>query len=146
MDTLIRPAEWNSERERIRAIREAVFVREQNVPMELEWDDQEESAQHFLVFRTGIPVGTGRLTTDGKIGRMAISKAARGLGLGAQLLIAICNHAKQHGYRKVYLHAQQHAKGFYAKAGFTTEGPVFYEAGIPHIKMLQEFGCPLQKS
>lgn len=138
MTILVRPADWHCERSSIRTIREKVFVQEQKVPTELEWDDQEESAQHFLVFLDEKVVGTGRLTKEGKVGRMAISKTVRGQGLGAQLLRAICDYAQQSGYHRIYLHAQQHAEGFYTKAGFCKEGSVFYEAGIPHIKMARE--------
>ncbi|MCO1334321.1 GNAT family N-acetyltransferase [Microbulbifer sp. OS29] len=138
MRELVRHASWNSDRHRIRTIREAVFIQEQQVPADLEWDEQEETAEHFLVFSDNIAVGTGRLTPDGKIGRMAIKKSSRGLGLGAELLKVICHHALQNGYQRVYLHAQQHAEGFYVRSGFIVEGTIFYEAGIPHIKMVKE--------
>ncbi|WP_299581122.1 GNAT family N-acetyltransferase [uncultured Microbulbifer sp.] len=138
MAILVRPADWNSESDSIRAIRETVFVLEQKVPAELEWDDQEGDAQHFLVFKNERAVGTGRLSKDGKVGRMAISKSDRGEGLGAQLLQVICEYAEQRGYPNIYLHAQQHAQGFYAKAGFSAQGEIFHEAGIPHLKMVLE--------
>ncbi|MFA0812106.1 GNAT family N-acetyltransferase [Microbulbifer epialgicus] len=137
MAIFVRPADWQTERDSIRAIRQAVFVEEQKVPADLEWDNQEESSQHFLVFQGGAAVGTGRLTQAGKIGRMAIDKKVRGQGLGAELLKAIFEYAQQQGYRQIFLHAQQQAQGFYSKAGFSAEGKVFFEAGIPHIKMVQ---------
>ncbi|QFT54739.1 GNAT family N-acetyltransferase [Microbulbifer sp. THAF38] len=138
MAVLVRPADWQKEQESIRAIREAVFVQEQKVPADLEWDNLEESSQHFLVFNEGVAVGTGRLGKNGKIGRMAIKQSARGLGLGAQLLNCICDYAKQRGLFNIYLHAQQHAQGFYTRGGFIAEGEIFYEAGIPHIKMVRQ--------
>ncbi|WHI47454.1 GNAT family N-acetyltransferase [Microbulbifer sp. JMSA004] len=137
MPIAIRLADWNIDRDAIRSIREAVFVQEQQVPADLEWDDQEETSQHFLVFRETIPVATGRLTQGGKIGRMAVQKSSRGSGIGAQLLQAICEQAKVQNFQQVHLHAQQHAEGFYLQAGFEVEGDMFYEAGIPHIKMVR---------
>ncbi|WP_444925185.1 GNAT family N-acetyltransferase [Microbulbifer sp. DLAB2-AF] len=138
MAALVRPADWQKEQDSIRTIREAVFVQEQKVPACLEWDNQEESSQHFLVLNGDVAVGTGRLSKNGKVGRMAIMPFARGKGLGAQLLKAICDFAKQQGFRSVYLHAQQHAEGFYIRSGFIPEGETFYEANIPHIKMIRQ--------
>ncbi|AWF81133.1 GNAT family N-acetyltransferase [Microbulbifer sp. A4B17] len=137
MPVAIRLADWNTDRDAIRSIRQAVFVQEQQVPADLEWDDQEETSQHFLVYRKTIPVATGRLTQGGKIGRMAVQKSSRGLGIGAQLLQAICEQAQKQNFQRVHLHAQQHAQGFYLQAGFEVEGNVFNEAGIPHIKMVR---------
>ncbi|WP_444930878.1 GNAT family N-acetyltransferase [Microbulbifer sp. SSSA002] len=137
MSIAIRPADWNTDRKAIRSIREAVFVQEQQVPADLEWDDQEETSQHFLAYSEALPVATGRLTKEGKIGRMAVQKSSRGLGVGAKLLHAICEHARQQNHQHLYLHAQQQAQGFYLRAGFEVEGEVFYEAGIPHVKMVR---------
>ena len=135
----IRPADWDSDREMIRAVRDVVFIQEQKVDPAIEWDDQETSAQHFLVFADGLAVGTGRLATSGKIGRMAILKNLRGHGLGQQLLESICEHALAQGFASVYLHAQRHAEEFYCKSGFIPVGEEFFEAGIPHIKMVRKF-------
>lgn len=135
----IRPADWTRERAQIRSVREAVFVREQQVAPDIEWDDQEDSAQHFLVLRDGVAIGTGRLLPSGKIGRMAILKIERGSGLGARLLVHICEFAQRRGATSVYLHAQCHAEDFYRKAGFLAEGEVFSEANIPHVKMVRHF-------
>ncbi|SHE63240.1 hypothetical protein SAMN04487965_0309 [Microbulbifer donghaiensis] len=140
MATIIRPADWATERASIRAVREEVFIREQKVDPDIEWDDQEETAQHFLVLEDGVAVGTGRITAAGKIGRMAILKSVRGSGLGFRLLEAICEYAREAGVNRVYLHAQRHAEGFYSKAGFVADGPEFVEANIPHIKMVRHFG------
>ncbi|MDP5208944.1 MULTISPECIES: GNAT family N-acetyltransferase [unclassified Microbulbifer] len=138
MAIVVRTANWHSERSTIRTIRETVFVREQKVPADLEWDTLEESAQHFLVFEDGVAIGTGRLTAGGKIGRLAIKKSARGLGYGAQLLETICEHARHLGHQRVYLHAQQQAQGFYSRSGFVVEGDIFSEANIPHIRMVRD--------
>lgn len=139
METLIRAADWNRDRELIRRVREAVFVREQKVDPAIEWDDQEETAQHFLVMNGDEPLGTGRITVGGKIGRMAITKSARGTGLGFRLLEFICDYARKRGFDSVYLHAQTHAEGFYRRAGFVPEGEEFVEADISHIRMVRRF-------
>ncbi|WP_299943485.1 GNAT family N-acetyltransferase [uncultured Microbulbifer sp.] len=138
MAAVIRTANWHSERSAIRSIRDAVFVREQKVPADLEWDTLEESARHFLVFKDGEAIGTGRLTADGKIGRLALIKSARGLGYGAKLLETICEHAQTLGHQRVYLHAQQQAQGFYSRVGFVVKGDIFSEANIPHIRMVRD--------
>lgn len=132
-------ADWERDLKPIRQIRETVFIREQAVDPAIEWDDQETTATHFLVQLQGEPVATGRLTIDGKIGRMAVLPAFRGQGLGLCLLEAICAHARSAGLKRVYLHAQCHAEGFYAKGGFQVTGGQFEEAGIPHIKMELRF-------
>ncbi|WP_346836406.1 GNAT family N-acetyltransferase [Microbulbifer sp. SAOS-129_SWC] len=140
MSVEIRPADWAREREQIRSVRDAVFVREQQVDPKIEWDDCEARAQHFLVLRDGTAVGTGRLLPSGKIGRMAILQCERGTGLGLRLLAQICDFARQRGDKEVYLHAQCHAEDFYHKAGFSTAGGVFSEADIPHVKMVRALG------
>ncbi|WP_323844405.1 GNAT family N-acetyltransferase [Microbulbifer magnicolonia] len=139
MTTIIRAADWNDDRVLIRQIREAVFIREQKVDPAIEWDDQEESAQHFLAMNGAEPLGTGRITASGKIGRMAVVKSARGSGLGFRLLEFICDYARGRGFDSVYLHAQTHAEGFYRKAGFVPAGEEFIEADIPHIRMVRRF-------
>ncbi len=131
----IRTADWEADRDHLRAIRDAVFIREQGVDPAIEWDDQEEVAQHFLVLRDGNPVGTGRILPGGKIGRMAILPELRGTGLGLRLLQSICTFARSNGLPRVYLHAQRHAEAFYRKAGFVPVGGEFEEAGIAHIRM-----------
>ncbi|MEW5249825.1 GNAT family N-acetyltransferase [Microbulbifer sp. 2201CG32-9] len=139
MSAKVNPADWHKDQSKIRALRDQVFVREQKVPAHIEWDDQEATAQHFLLHCDGSVVGTGRITTTGKIGRMAILREKRGLGLGRQLLESICHHAQTRGLDQVYLHAQCHAEAFYRKCGFEPVGEQFFEAGIAHIKMVRRF-------
>ena len=135
MSLFVRLADWQTDRDAIRSIRQKVFVDEQHVPPELEWDELEESAQHFLVYYENKPIGTGRLTGGGKIGRMAILKNARGLGAGLELLRRICKFAGLSGQKNVYLNAQVQAIPFYEKAGFVAAGDEFMEAGISHVRM-----------
>lgn len=137
LEITLRPADWERDRPLIRQVREAVFILEQQVDPALEWDEHETSAQHFLALRGKEPLATGRITADGKIGRMAVMQDARGLGLGARLLQAICEYAQTQGMHRVYLHAQTHALPFYRKAGFEVQGEEFMEAGIPHRKMVR---------
>ncbi|WP_237065063.1 GNAT family N-acetyltransferase [Microbulbifer guangxiensis] len=134
----IRVADWDRDLEQIRLVRETVFIREQRVDPAIEWDDQEAAATHFLAFLEGEPVATGRLTQTGKIGRMAVLPRYRKQGLGSRLLEIICEHARATGLQHVFLHAQCHARHFYANAGFRAVGGEFEEAGIPHIKMERE--------
>ncbi|MDE2202499.1 MAG: GNAT family N-acetyltransferase [Burkholderiaceae bacterium] len=127
---------WDAVREDARAIRYDVFVIEQNVPVELEWDAWDDQCWHALARDTaGRPVATGRLLPDGHIGRMAVRKEARGTGVGARVLEALIGKAQSLGYPELILNAQTHAMPFYARAGFTPEGEAFEEAGIPHRTM-----------
>lgn len=131
--------EWGALPTAARAIREAVFVREQHVPIELEWDEFDARSQHALAFGDAeVPVGTGRLLPDGRIGRMAVLPPWRGRGVGTAILSALVARAAGLGMPRVLLHAQSHAAGFYARCGFSTSGGEFLEAGIPHVTMLRD--------
>lgn len=121
-------------------LRKAVFVDEQQIPAELEWDEADKTALHALARnRFGLAVATGRLVEAtpgvGKIGRMAVAQAVRGSGIGRQVLEALVAQARRHGWREVMLHAQLSAVPFYLGAGFVARGPVFEEAGIGHQEM-----------
>ncbi len=128
--------DWDSLREHAQALRIEVFVVEQGVPVELEWDEADEVSTHAVAYdEAAQPVATGRLLPDGHIGRMAVRKSARGRGIGAQVLNALLEEAKRLGYRELVLHAQTHAVDFYARHGFLLRGEAFIEAGIPHRMM-----------
>lgn len=127
---------WSQARDTARAIRYAVFVEEQGVPVELEWDDQDEPSWHAVALADdGTPVATGRLLPDGHIGRMAVLASARGTGVGATVLQALMGKAVELGYAELVLNAQTHAAPFYERAGFAASGEPFEEAGIPHVEM-----------
>lgn len=133
MSISVRVCTWEEARERSGAIRYSVFVEEQGVPAELEWDEMDVSSWHALAFaEDGTAVATGRLLPDGHVGRMAVLKAARGTGMGARVLDALMAKAAELGYPELILNAQTHAERFYARVGF---GEEFEEAGIPHIEM-----------
>ena len=122
------------------ALRTEVFVQEQKIPIELEWDAEDETALHAVAYNgLGQAIGTARLlahTTDVcKIGRMAVKHALRGSGIGHALLQVLLPAAKQRGYSQVLLHAQRSAQRFYEQAGFAMTGEVFDEVGIPHVHM-----------
>jgi predicted GNAT family N-acyltransferase len=119
----------------IRAIRNAVFIDEQHIDPELEFDGLDESAIHALVAVDNKYVGTGRMLDDGHIGRIAILKDYRGRGLGARVVLALVAEAAHRGYPRVYLGAQTHAIDFYTGLGFTPFGEEFMDAGIPHLSM-----------
>jgi len=131
----IRLAEWPADLEILRSLRQEVFIREQSVPAELEWDGLDAQSRHTLAIADGIPIGTGRLLPDGHIGRMAVLREWRGQGVGSALLASLMDIARELGMRRVLLNAQVHALSFYQRHGFEAEGEEFLDAGIPHRRM-----------
>jgi len=125
----------------INAIRKEVFILEQGVPPELEFDGLDDTAAHVLAFVSDQPVGTGRVLADGHIGRIAVLCDCRGQGLGAEIVLALVDEAAKAGCNEVYLGAQKHAVGFYEKLGFVAYGEDFMDAGIPHIHMKMSIGA-----
>ncbi len=133
---IVEQTDWVHDRSRLAAVRRTVFIEEQGVPEDLEWDEHDASSLHFLASTIdGAPIGCARLLTDGHIGRMAVVQDWRGQGVGHALLAAVLNAARQRGLVAVALSAQVHAAGFYAAAGFAPEGEAYEEAGIPHVAM-----------
>lgn len=121
----------------IRAVREEVFVLEQGIPAELEWDEQDSIAQHVLAYdQHNNPIGTGRILANGRIGRMAVLSAWRRQGVGAALLQQLIELARAQQHKHVYLAAQAQAMPFYQRHGFKPKGQVYQEAGIIHQKMI----------
>ena len=122
-------------------LRFEVFVDEQGVPVEEERDALDDSATHLLALQDGTPVGTARIVFQddtAKIGRVCVVKTARGTGLGAKLIEACVNVARnQAGITRAKLGAQTHAIGFYEKLGFEVYGPVYLDAGIDHRDMVK---------
>ena len=122
------------------AIRYAVFVEEQNIPADLEWDAMDALCLHAVAYDdNNQAIGTGRLLPDGHIGRMAVLESARGPGIGAAILLTLMEQAKHRGQMAVQLNAQVTAESFYQREGFTREGELFDEAGIPHVHMTHNF-------
>jgi YbgC/YbaW family acyl-CoA thioester hydrolase len=134
---------WQELGEDARRIRTQVFVEEQRIPVELEWDEADADALHAVAYnRLGQAVATGRLlpASDGtaQIGRMAVHQVLRGCRVGEQVLRALAAQAQRRGDRRVELHAQRTARSFYERLGFRAEGEPYQEAGIPHIDMRSE--------
>jgi predicted GNAT family N-acyltransferase len=126
---------WGTDRPALQEIRRAVFIDEQQVAESEEWDDDDPVSVHALATLNREPVGTGRLNPAGKIGRIAVVAGMRGRGIGATILRLLLQEAHRRGLREPYLHAQLQAVPFYEKFGFTSEGEVLDEAGIPHVRM-----------
>jgi predicted GNAT family N-acyltransferase len=127
---------WVELRAAAQTVRLPVFVGEQGIPEHLEMDDHDPVAVHAVVcLPDGQAVATGRLLTDGRIGRMAVLPAYRNRGLGAQVLAALLAAAEARGQHRQYLHAQMRAVPFYQRHGFTSVGASYLEAGIEHCSM-----------
>lgn len=140
MNFEIRLGTWTELQAFAQSIRHKVFIVEQNVPVELEWDDMDPICVHAVAFdASGQAVGTGRLLPDGHIGRMAVLPTARGTGVGSAILLALMRQAEQRGDQSVLLNAQTYAQAFYRKHGFVAYGDEFMDAGIPHVQMRYSF-------
>lgn len=137
-DYEISVASWSIDADDLKTIRTSVFIEEQNVPVELEWDGLDPNCTHFIVRSDSKAIATARLKSDGQIGRMAVLKPYRNLGVGSRLLTEVLNYAKGAGFNSIYLHAQIQVIGFYQKFDFTTEGEEFMDAGIPHRAMVKK--------
>jgi len=138
----IKIANWSklSDRKAIKAIRETVFIDEQNVPIELEWDDLDDECLHLLVTdRQTNGIATARMqekNTTAHIGRMSVLKPYRRQGIGSLMLEKLLEQARQSGVKEIELNAQTAAIHFYQRYGFVSIGEEFQDAGIPHYKMI----------
>jgi predicted GNAT family N-acyltransferase len=127
----------------LRAVRDEVFVDEQQVPVELEHDALDPLCTHVLArLLDGTAVGTARLTPERHIGRMAVRAPWRGRGVGDALLLSLVDEARRRDWPEVRLNAQAPAIGFYLRHGFMPEGPRFVEAGIEHQAMVRPLSGP----
>ncbi len=138
----VRLGSWQDLQHLSSPLRTQVFVHEQKVPAEMEWDEADATAVHGVVLnRMGLSLATGRLLQHaagvGRIGRMAVTKQMRGADLGQRVLQALMQAAKDRGDHQVVLHAQCSAEGFYKRSGFVPQGDIFEEAGIAHIAMVR---------
>lgn len=142
-DFLVTAIDWSHtpDRDACRAVREAVFVVEQHVPIEEEWDELDAVSQHVLARdAAGAAIGTGRLVPPqaggpARIGRMAVLADWRGRHVGDALLRALLEHARRLGCATLEMHAQSHAIPFYARHGFEAYGDEFFECEIAHRHM-----------
>ncbi len=131
---------WQDLQDRAQTVRTDVFVNEQGIKAEDEWDAADATAVHAVLSnRYGVPLGTARLlqpeTQVAQIGRMAVTRLMRGSGFGRALVDALMQVAKERGDKEVRLHAQRSAEGFYKRQGFVVHGEPFDEVGIAHIEM-----------
>ena len=123
----------------IKHIRRTVFVNEQGVPEEIDFDGLDGPSTHWLAFDdSNIPIGTARMQKDGHFGRMAVLKHYRNNGVGKKIFESALTYAVEKKFPKVWLHSQITAVGFYKKFGFTEVGDVFLDAGIEHMLMTKE--------
>ncbi|GAB1259122.1 GNAT family N-acetyltransferase [Aurantivibrio plasticivorans] len=135
----IQLASWQEDSEALRDIRDKVFVQEQQVPLELEWDGLDQDAIHFIVQDVNLnQVGCARLLYDGQVGRVAVLENLRRLGIGHALMRFVIQYAEEHAYPALFLHSQITAQDFYESLGFVAYGNVYEEAGIEHISMKRE--------
>ncbi|KAB1194010.1 GNAT family N-acetyltransferase [Haloferax sp. MBLA0076] len=141
-ETEVRVVSTDDEREDAFAVRKAVFVDEQGVDEEIEWDEYDEpesDAVHFVGYRGGEAVGAARLREYepgvGKVERVAVLESARGEGWGRRLMETLESEARSRGFDTLVLHGQTSAEGFYHGLNYETTSDVFDEAGIPHVEM-----------
>ncbi|HEY9202594.1 MAG TPA: GNAT family N-acetyltransferase [Gammaproteobacteria bacterium] len=135
----IKLTDWANDAERLGDIRRTVFIEEQKVPENLEWDESDAKCTHVLVTdNNNKPLATARITNDGHIGRMAVLKAHRKRGIGSGMLKQLIDHARELELRRVTLNAQISAMPFYASHGFIAISDEFVDAGIPHKTMQLE--------
>jgi YbgC/YbaW family acyl-CoA thioester hydrolase len=133
---------WAELGEEARRIRTEVFLEEQRIPAEMEWDEGDATAVHAIARnRLGQAVATGRLLQErqgvARIGRVAVHRALRGSGVGGQVLKAFLSVASARGDREAVLNAQRSAEDFYLGLGFVPRGEAFEEAGIAHVEMVR---------
>jgi len=142
-EATIRTVTWDQGSVTLSQLRRTVFMEEQGVPPELEWDGEDADACHVIAtLADGTPAGTARMLEDGHIGRLCVLAPFRHRGIGRALLRALLERAAERGMGRVFLHAQVQALGFYQAEGFHAEGPEFLDAGIPHRYMFKQVHHP----
>lgn len=139
---IIKPVETSQELSDAQEVRRQVFIEEQGIKREVEFDGLDQNSDHLIAYNNNIPVGTARIRykndVQAKLERMAVLKPYRGRGIGKGIAKASLKLAETKGALEVILNAQQSARGFYEKLGFQQEGVPFKEAGIPHIAMTKK--------
>jgi predicted GNAT family N-acyltransferase len=131
----IKQTSWQSSESEIRRIRTAVFVEEQNVTLDLDFDGLDPNCIHWLAYADNSAVGTGRLLPDGHFGRMAVLKPQRRRGIGDAIMRAVIETALTNKLPELFLHAQLTALPFYSGLGFIGYGEQFMDADMPHLAM-----------
>ena len=126
---------WHKDEVHLRAVRTPVFIQEQAVTPAFEWDEIDATAVHLLASLHGEPIACLRIIDCHKIGRMAVLKEWRGMGLGAALLLEAVAVCKNYGSKSIHMSAQTHAIEFYRKAGFKVTSVEYCDVHIPHVDM-----------
>lgn len=137
-DVTIREADWRTERETLLGLRHAVFTLEQDVAPEEDEDGRDPSSLHAVALVGDLPVATGRVLPEGRIGRLCVLAGHRKRGVGTALFSFLFERAKTLGWPRVTLHAQLHAVHLYERFGFRVTGEVFLDADIEHLNMVWE--------
>jgi len=132
----IKQVTWASHEAELRLIREQVFIVEQHVPVWVEWDSYDATAIHLLAFdEKHQPIACTRILQTGRVGRMAVFKAWRGVGVGKALLLKAVEICKKSNFKQVILSSQTHAVAFYEKAGFEVISEAYIDVNIWHVDM-----------
>lgn len=131
----VQSGHWDKLEQDAKFIRKQVFIIEQNIPEEEEWDDQDMISDHFVVYDQDQPIATARLLQNNSVGRVAVLKAYRGQGIGRMIMLEIIRQVHQQDRKFLQLSSQVHAISFNEKLGFSIQGDAYDECGIPHIKM-----------
>ena len=131
---------WDQLQQDAKLIRKLVFISEQNIPEQDEWDDQDAISQHFVVYDQNQPIATARLLANNSVGRVAVLKVYRGQGIGRLIMLEIIAYAQAQKRPSLQLSSQVHAVSFYEKLGFSIQGDEYDECGIPHIEMVMPIG------
>ncbi|WP_226005293.1 GNAT family N-acetyltransferase [Natrinema salinisoli] len=138
-DVDVSVADTKRRREDAFAVRRTVFVDEQGVDEDLEYDDHDETATHFVAYDGDEPIGAARLREYedgvGKVERVAVLEPRREEGVGRALMTALEDRADERGFATLKLHSQTRAADFYRRLGYERRGEEFEEAGIPHVEM-----------
>lgn len=142
----IRVVDWSEGKSALTNIRQKVFIEEQQVPSDLEWDNEDSGATHFLGKEGNRPVACARLLKDGKLGRVAVLKDYRAHGWGSRLLRAAEAYLKDLKRNRIYLDAQAASYMFYFENGYRPETEMFWDANIPHIRMSKVLNRPASAS
>ena len=131
----LRSSSWDVLQHDAKLIREQVFIQEQQIAAEDEWDAEDAVSLHFVVYDQDQPIATARLLQNNSVGRVAVLKSHRGLGIGKVLMLQIIQQAKLEQRKFLKLSSQVHAIQFYASLGFNVEGEEYLDCAIPHIDM-----------
>jgi len=131
---------WHDAEPLLKSVREAVFIKEQGIPAELEWDGLDEGCRHALALSLqGQAIGCGRMLSTGHVGRIAVLPQWRKQKVGTAIMEALLDYARAHEYKQVDVDAQTYALPFYRGFGFAEQGKEFMDAGLPHNKMFMKF-------